>query len=319
MGRSVNLSLLMVKLQTAEGSAATPDGTNDTMWVENFSVTHNTNMVERGPLLRHYVGAVGRDQGTETISFSFDVPLDGSGAAGTAAMHDDLLRACRAAATVSAGSRVEYNPISSANEFATVYFEESGIRYSTIDTIGVVGFKINVGSRAMLHFEMTGVKVAAAAQTLSTGVFTSWRPGLMVTDANTGDFLLGPSITTGTLSSGTGYPCRGVEVESGDALAFTELLGGNKMDYGDRGSTLKATLDLTVAQEETFRTALRAGTETTFGITHGTTAGRIIVLYGPKAKPADIQPAEVNKRRLFDVSYDLLPSSGNDEWKLVVR
>ena len=319
MGRRADRAVLMVKLQTAEGSAATPDGTNDAMWVESFTATHNTNMIERAPYLRPYAGAVGRDQGTETISFAFDVPLDGSGTAGTAPAFSDLLRACRAAETVSAGNRVEYTPISTANEFATVYYEEDGIRYAATDCIGTMDIRMLVGEVAKLHFEMTGIKASAAAQTLSTPVLTAWRPGLLVTDANSGDFLLGPTYSAGALSSGTAYPSRGLEMASADALAFTELLGGNRMDYDGRASTLKTTLDLTVAQEVTFRTALAAGTETTFGITHGTTAGRIIVLYGPKARPADIQPTAVNGRRLFEVSYDLLPSAGNDEWRLVVR
>src|SRR5205085_5950126 len=122
INRFIRKTALTAKIETTYKTDPTPTGAANAMLVSNVEVNpYNAENVDRA-LLREYFGASEQLVGVANLQVSFDVELAGAGAAGTAPAWGPLLRACSVAETVTAGNRVEYNPITDSPESVTMYW-----------------------------------------------------------------------------------------------------------------------------------------------------------------------------------------------------
>ena len=69
----------------------------------------------------------------------------------------------------------------------------------------------------------------------------------------------------------------------------------------------------------TFITAVKANTLQSLGIMHGTAAGYKTMLFMPSVQLINPTVADVNGKAMMGFDFRALPSSGNDELKLVVH
>lgn len=95
--------LLLAKIESTPGTDATPAAATDSVACENIQVTGNPNVIQTN----EYIGSIDSFApiiGGMPFSVSFDVPLKGSGTAGTAPEWGKLLRACGMAETVTASA-----------------------------------------------------------------------------------------------------------------------------------------------------------------------------------------------------------------------
>jgi hypothetical protein len=150
--------------------------------------------------------------------------------------------------------------------------------------------------------------VAAAALTL-----TAWRAPLVVTDANSGDVRLGGSYAAGVVTGGTAHTSRGLELDLGNAVNFTPLLGGEFIDLTARTITGTAQLFLTAAQEVTFMGTVKANTTTTMSLEHGSVAGAIVGIHMAAAQLINPSKQEINGRRLIGFDVRSVPVAGIDD------
>jgi len=319
--RLVRNTAILAKVEVTYGVDPVPTGGANAILISNQQVNPLVaNNVDRA-VVRPYLGGSEQLVGTRYKEVSFDVELVGSGTAGTAPAWGPLARACGLAETVTASTRVDYLPVSTGFESITIYYYDDGVQHVLLGARGTVQPNLRIGEIPKLSFRFVGIDGGDTAVANPTVTLTNFKTPLVVVDANSGDVTFGATHSPSgapALVSGTIYPSQGLELDLGNAVNFTPLLGGETVDITDRQATGRLSLDLTAAQEVTFMGNVKSATVQSLGITHGTVAGFKSLLFMPSVQLINPGKAELNRKRL--ISYDLRvnPSAGNDELRLVL-
>lgn len=319
--RLVRNTAILAKTEVTYGVDPVPTGGANAILISNQQVNPLVaNNVDRA-VVRPYLGGSEQLVGTRYKEVSFDVELVGSGTAGTAPAWGPLLRACGMAETVTASTRVDYLPVSTGFESVTIYYYDDGVQHVLLGARGTVQPNLRIGEIPKLSFRFVGIDGGDTAVANPAVTLTNFRTPLVVVDANSGDVTFGATHSSSgapVLTAGTIYPSQGLELDLGNAVNFTPLLGGETVDITDRQATGRLSLDLTAAQEVTFIGNVKSATVQSLGITHGTVAGFKSLLFMPSVQLINPGKAELNGKRL--ISYDLRvnPSAGNDELRLVL-
>ncbi|MGE3596640.1 MAG: hypothetical protein AB7N70_13915 [Dehalococcoidia bacterium] len=319
-GRKFRNVVLLAKIETVKGTDPTPTGADNAILpVGEISITPiEADRVPRN-ILRGYFGAPDQLLGSTWQSIRFSVELAGSGTAGTAPAWGPLLRACAFAETVSAGSRVDYTPVSSALESVTIYAYCDGLLYKLIGAHGTLNGVANVGGLPVLNFEFWAPFAAPAAATNATPTLTAWKVPQIVNDANTTDLVIGGAYATGAVTGGTSYVSGGVEFDLGNVITRRELIGAKEAVPTDRAVTgTVKTLDLTAAQEVTVMADIAADTARSIGLLHGTAAGNKVLIFFAQARLLGLTPVNLEGVWTSDLAFEAPPASGNDDMRIVV-
>jgi hypothetical protein len=320
--RYVRNSAILAKTETTYGTDPTPTGGANAILVSNLSITPlNAQNVSRD-LIRGYFGGSEQLIGTAYVECKFDVELAGSGAAGTAPAYGPLLIGCGMAETVTATYHVVYDPISASQKGTTIWYYVDGVKHVLNGARGTFEIKMGLGERPVMSFTFLGLDGGVTATALPSQTLTAFKTPIAITDANTSDFTLGSTLTLGSaipsIAGGTVYPSRGLSVNFGNTLNHVPLLGGESVDIVSRDTTGRATLDLTAAQQASFHTDIKANTTTTATFLHGTTAGYKVILSALAVQRINPTYEDVSGRVMTGMDLRFLPSSGNDELKIVV-
>lgn len=318
MTRNVRNAAILAKLETTYGVDAIPTGAVNAMLISNQQITAlAANNVDRA-IVRPYLGASEQLVGTKHVELSFDVEIQGSGTPGTVPAYGSLLRAAGMAETIVAGSYVEYTPITTGFESATLYYYDDGVVHKLLGARADVDFKLQVGTKPVFSFSFKGVYGGLAAAPNPTVAYDNFKTPAVVTDTNTGDLLLGCTYSAGALTGGTTYVSKGLSAKLGNSVEFIALVGGESIDITDRAATCQLTLDMTAAQEVAMMDQVIATGKTSLGIVHGTTAGYKVGLYAPAVQLINPKKEDQNGRRMIGLEGRLTPASGNDELRIVV-
>ncbi len=319
MSRYIRNTVLLAKVESAYGTNSNPDGTSNAMQISNVTVNpFNAQNVPRD-LIRAYMGGSEQLVGVGYVDLQFTVELQSSGTAGVAPAWGALLRACGMAETVATSARVEYNPISASFESASIYYYDDGLLHTLLGVRGSFSLSALVGNRPTLQFNLLGIDGGVATATTPSTTLSAWKTPSVVSDANTADLVIGGTYTTGTVGGGTTYVSGGLEAALGASAVFVPLVGQESIDITNREATGKVMLDLTAAQEATFSTSLKANTLQSVGFTHGTGTGSTVVVWGTQAQFINWRKEEVQGRRMIGYDLRFVPSTGNDELRIVAR
>ena len=310
-------SVILAKIETTYGTDSTPTGSSNAILVSNISLTPlNANNVDRD-LVRNYFGGSEQLVGTAFVECSFDVEIAGSGTAATATAWGPLLRACGFAETVT--TYVSYSPISTSQESVTIYWYDDGTLYKLLGARGNVAIGLGLSNRPVWKYKFIGINGGVTAASVPSTTLTAFQKPLVITETNTGDILLGATYSAGSNTGGTAYPSRGLEIDIGNTVNHIPLLGGESVDITARSVTGSCELDLTAAQEVTFMGYVTANTTQSIGFTHGTAAGNIVLLHAPAVQLINPTKTDINGKRLQKYDLRFVPSSGNDEIRIVTK
>ncbi len=319
--RYMRNTAILAKIESTYGVDSTPTEGANAILVSNVSIEPlNATNVDRD-LIRPYLGNSEQLVGTAYVGLTFDVELAGSGTAGTAPAYGPLLRACGFAETATGGVRTEYNPVTPVADSVVIYWFSDGVKHIAKGCRGNFAVKMGVSGRPVLSFSFQGIDGGVTAATPSALTLTGFKTPAVITDANTGDVTLGCTYTaaTPTLTGGTGYPSQGLELDIGNAVNHTPLLGGETVDISQRSVTGSLALDLTAAQEVTFMTTVKANTTQAMGLMHGTSAGYKAMIFMPAVQIINPKKVDVNGKLMIGFDFRAVPSSGNDELKIVIH
>jgi hypothetical protein len=317
MSRLIRNTAILAKIEATYNTDPTPTGGANAILVSNASFDINYTNVPR-ELIRGYLGSSEHLVGTRSVDIGFDVEMSGSGDAGlTAPAWAPLLKACGFAET-DAGAYFEYVPLSDTFPSLTIYYYDDGALHKATGCRGNCDFKWPLGGKPVMSFKFVGIDAGTTAAANPALTLTAFQRPVAITNPNAGDILVGPTYSAGALSGGTAYPSQGLSVGMGNSVQYTPLLGGESVDIVAREAGGNANLELTAAQEVTFRTDIDANTLTSLGFSYGTVSGNIIVAYMPAVQRVNPKLTELNGRRLIGMDLRLLPSAGNDEIKIVV-
>lgn len=317
MSRKFRKTAILAKIETTKYLDASPAGATDAIQIANLDVVpFEAQNVDRA-LIRSYFGRGGQLVGPGTVSLTFEVELQGSGAAGTAPAWGPLVRACAFAETVTASTRVDYTPVTDGIESLTIYYHRDGVKHAATGCQGSFELMMEVGGRPMLKFTFRGKASSPTATSDPSTTLTAWKIPSVVNDTNTADLVVGGSYSAGAITGGTSYVSGGLTMNMNNAVQFTPLVGAEYIDITDRNPTGKVALDLTAAQEVTFDGYVRNNSLQSIGMLQGASAGYKVLVFAPQAQFSNRRHVERNGLLLneFDLGFD--PSSGNDEFRIV--
>ena len=327
MPRYTRNSIVLAKIETTAGTDAAPTVGANAVLISNLTVNPlNANNLPRD-LIKPFFGGSEHLVGSSFVELEFEVEYQHSGTAGTVAAWDALLQSCGFAAgsVLATPARVEHNLISDYSTWKTLtlYYYDDGVLHKALGAKGTVSLALGIGTRPTMKFKFTALDGGITAVTPGAPTLTGYKLPLAITDTNTGALTLGCTYATGALSSGTEYVSAGIELDLGNQVKFTDLLGtaalpGQSVDVTDRETVGKVMFDLTAANEVSFMTTVKAASTQSMGLVHGTTAGLKLLLFCPAVQLINPRKEDKDGRRMIGYDLRILPSaSGNDEIKLV--
>lgn len=321
--RFIRKTAILCKSETTQNTDAVPTEAANALLVSNVNITPlNANLAPRD-LIRPYLGASEQLVGTFYVEVSFDVELAGSGTAGTGVAYASVLKACLLNETLTASVRAEYNPVSPSTtvQSATIYYFVDDARHVLLGALGTAEFKMGMGERPVLSVRMIGLDGGVTAASPASLTLTGFRTPLAITDTNSGDVTFGCTYTaaTPTLTGGTSYPSQGLQINLGNDLQYVPLLGGEQINVVNREVTGSLVLDLTAAQTVTFMSNVKTNATQSLGMMHGTAAGNKVLVFMPAVQLVNPSVQDVQGRVMMGFDFRAMPSSGNDEIKLVAH
>lgn len=319
MPRYTRNTVILAKAEVTYGTDPTPAGATDSLLCSRPEIRPLVAQNVPRDLNLGFLGAAEHLPGSCYAEVTFDVELAGSGTAGTAPPFAPLLLACGLAETVTAVTRVDYTPVSSSFGSVTFYWYRDGLRQKLQGARGNVTFKMTAGGIPVMSFTFKGLYSAAAAVSNAPVVYTAFQDPLVVSEANTGDLTLGGTHTTSTtpaITGGTAYPSQGIEVMLNNTVEHVPLLGGESIELTQREPSCTFTVEKTVAQEVTAMSAVLAASTTTIGLLHGTTAGNKVMMWLPAVQRINPSPRNVAGKDMLAFEGRLVPTSGNDEFRV---
>jgi hypothetical protein len=321
MPRYTRNTAIAAKIEATYATDSVPTGAANAILVSNQNINPlNAQNVDRA-LVRPWLGASEQLVGTAYKEVSFDVEVAGSGTAGTAPPIGPLLRACGLAETLTASTRVDYTPISTAFESITLYYVDDGVLHKLLGARGDVELAMGLGDRPVFRFRFLGIDGGDATGSLAGTSYATFQKPLVVTDVNSGDINLGCTYATGSFTGGTPYGSRGLpSLKLGNNVVHNPLLSGEQIDITQREVTGNVQLDLTAANEVTLIGTVKANTTQGLGFIHGTVAGNIFMAHVPNAQLLNPSKQDMNGRRLIGFDVRGVPgAAGNDDLRFVFK
>ncbi len=297
-------STLLAKIETTYGTDAAPTGSANAILVANLTATPIESEYVDRDLIRAYLGASEQLPAAIHAQLEFDCEVAGSGAAGTAPAWGPLLRACGFAETVTPGVKVEYKPVSSGFESATLYFNLDGVLHKLLGARGTVSIAMSARERPLFRFRFVGLYVAVADAAAPTTDYTAWKRPLPVNKVNT------PTLS---LHGYAGAVMSELSIDAGVSPVYRSLVGAERVDITDRQMTGSITLEAVTVATKDWWSAVRDATLGSLQLVHGTASGNKVQLDAPAVQLTTPRYADLDGVAMLSMAMRLLPSAGNDE------
>lgn len=240
---------------------------------------------------------------------TFSIELVGSGTLGTAPAWGPLLRMCAVAEVVTAGTKVEYSPVSTGHEAGSIYFLIGSTRHVLTGARGNAVLGVNAQGIPVIKFTMTGLFAVPSEQAAVTPDYTAWQKPQVATKVNTPTFTI----------AATPFVMRSFEFDLGNQVEPRMLVGSESILIVDKNEKLRATVEaVPVSTYNPFQIAL-SQTPQAISLVHGTVAATRVKLDIPSAQQARLTGYEQQQNILeWPLEYTPLPVTGNDQWKITL-
>lgn len=300
--------IIAAKIETTEGTDAGPTG-SDAILGMNVKLSPMQGQDVKRDLELAYFGDTGSVPLDLHAKLSFEVELAGSGTAGTAPAWAALLRACAIAQTVSAGTSVTYNPITTGQESVTLHFFVGATKFALVGARGTATIDMSSSAIPKIKFEFTGLYTTPAEGTRPTPIYTAWKRPEAVTTDNT------PTVEI----DGTALVMRSFSLDLGNMVEPRFLVGSKGVLITGKEEKVKCQVE--AVPLTTFDPFTLAETQAELDVTivHGTQAGNIVTFNAPKAqmqRPDDL--ATVQDITEWPLNLVPVPGSGADQWTLTL-
>lgn len=300
---------ILAKLETTYGVDSNPTGAANAMLVSDVTFSPMEGEDVPRNLERTFFGAQSSLPVGLRSTLTFTVELVGSGTAGTAPAWAPLMRACAAAQVVTAGTKVEYTPITDNPESCSVYFDVDGTKHVMLGTRGTWVYRLNAQGIPGLVFTMTGLFSLPVDGAKPTPVYTAFQAPQIASTANT------PTFTVG----GVPLKLRTFEVTLGNVITPRLLIGQETILITDRNEQLAAQVEAEALATYNPFTKAQAATPEAIVLSHGTVAGKRVQFDAPYAVVQRLTGYENQDGILeWPLSFSLQPSAGNDQWKITL-
>lgn len=302
---------ILAKLEASYGVDPTPTGAANAILVKNLTVTpQEVNLVSRDTI-RPFLGNFQNIAASIYAKVDMEVEVAGSGTAGTAPGYGVLLRACGLSETVTAGVSVIYQPVSSAFESATIYFNVDGVLHKMTGARGTVSMSMSVFGIPTYKFSFTGIYNAVTDAAVPAVTLSAFQTPLAVNNTN----------TTGlTLHGFASAIMSDLSLDLGNTVTYRSLIGGAQaVLLTDRKATGSATIEATTVAAKDWWAASQNAALSTLAITHGTVSGNKVVFTAPAVQITKPAYSEKDMIQMLQVGLVLVPNVSNDELVITVQ
>lgn len=298
---------LLAKAETVYGTDPTPTGAANAILAMDVTFTPQEGEVVQRNIEVPWFAAQPFVAMAFRSKISFSVDLVGSGTAGTAPPWSPLLRACGVAEVVTAGTKVEYTPITDGAESLALYFDVDGIKHLMLGARGTAVIKLGVNGNPVITFTFTSLFTVPVDATKPTPVFTAWKAPQAASMANT------PTYTIGA----TAFVARDYEFDLACQVEPRMLIGYEGILITGKDERVKMTVEAVPMATYNPAQVAQAGTLQALALKHGTIAGRIVEITHPTAQQLPLGDYQQQQGILeWPLSFVPQASAGNDQWKI---
>ena len=304
MARKIRKTTILGKIETAYSTDATPTGAANAIQIINPRITPLKQELVSRDLVRQFLGNSEQLEAAAWSMIEFETEVAGSGAAGTAPAWGPLMRGCGMGETITASTKVEYKPISAAEESLTIYGNWDGVQHKMLGCRGTFSLDLVARQRPTIKWQFTGLYVPATDTALPTLTLTAWQKPLAVNNANTSAFTL----------HGFAGILQSLSIAMNVAPEYRNLVGAEDVQITDRAPNGRVSIEApTIAQKDWYTIAKNA-TLGALSITHGTVAGNKFKIDAPNTQILEPAYGEQTKIVFKDMGLSFMPgASGNDE------
>lgn len=296
----------LVKRETTYGLDSVPTNVADAVLFQDVEWTPmEADQVERPMVLPYY----GNDPVALVATRNRlvgSVDLAGGGTPlGTVPRYAALLRACGLAEAITATTRVDYTPVSGAEDSASIYHFLDGTRQQGLGARGDFSIEMQARQTPRIRFDLQGLYVAPTAVALPVPTLTGFQAPLPVNQVNT------PTCTL----NGQAVVLRQFQYRHGNQITMRDMPGSRALRITGRQPTASVTIEAPDALSPNFFSSI--GASVAFSIVHGTVGGNICTI--DLAQAQLLNPRYSNEDNIAMLSFDLRPlptSAGNDEFRL---
>jgi hypothetical protein len=296
---------LLAKLEVSYGTDPVPTGGANAILTKGLTIQpYNGARVSRD-LDRSTFGAQSEINTGAFVTVSFGVELAGSGTAGTAPAWGPLIQACGFTETDGA-SDVVYAPTNTALKSVTIYFYVDGQQHKVIGARGNFSLTLARGQIPTIQFTFTGKYTRPTAVANPALTLTAFQSPVAVTEANT---------PTWTLFGHSGN-AESFQFDMGNQVVYRNVINSETIELTDRNCRGSCVIEAVAVGTENYFANVESHAGVTLdavSIVHGTTAGNIVTVGGPKVQLASL--AMNNSDGILTYGMDMIftPNAGNDE------
>lgn len=242
-----------------------------------------------------------------------DVELVGSGTAGTAPAWSPLIRACGVAEVITAGTSVEYMPITDAQESVAAYFMIGTNRYILLGGRATGTITINAAGIPVFRVTITGLFTIPAVAVRPTVDLTRWKKPQAASKATT------PVYTIDSIP----FVGRDFSLNLGCDVQPRMLFNQERVLIVDKAESIAMTVE--AVPFTTYNPVARAGSQTAdaprvpIEVEHGTIAGRIVTITADAGVQGRFTGSQENQKiEEWPLTFTPLPTAGDDQWKITL-
>jgi hypothetical protein len=299
----------LAKIETTYGTDSVPTGSANAILLQDVTITPmETDQIER-TLIRAFLGANPVVLAAKRMRIQATVDLAGSGTAGTAPAYGPLLRGCGMAEVITAGTRVEYTPVSSGEESLSLYVNLDGILHRGLGARGTFGIDLTTKNFSKLTFDFTAFFITPTGAALPAADYSAWKEPRPVGFADTPVFTL----------DGYAAPMSALTYTHGNTVSFRDLVNRQAIEITDRKPVANVTIEAPPIATKDFFALSNAQAPVALALTQGAGAGKIVELSLPSVQVLNPAYADDEGNAMLTMELRPLPVAGNDELKITVR
>lgn len=300
---------ILVKPETTYATDATPTGAADAMLASDVTFNPMEGDTVKRTVERGFFGAQAFVLAAFRSSLTMSVEMVGSGTAGTAPAWGPLLRCCGVAEVITAGTKVEYTPITNGQESATIYFDVDGTKHVMLGTRGNVVFKLDANGIPIATFTLTSLFTIPTEAAKPTPVYTKWQAPQAATKANTPVFTI----------AGIPFPMRSFELDLANDVQPRMLVNDERVLITGRDDcALKVQVEAKALTDYDPFTVAVQGTQQAIALQHGTVAGRKVRFDLPVCLQQMPTYQDQDNILEWPLTFTPIPVAGGDDWKLTL-
>ncbi|TXN60897.1 phage tail tube protein [Methylobacterium sp. WL6] len=298
----------LAKTEAAYGVDAAPTGAANAIQLSDVSVTPLEGDKVSRDLMLPYFGDQGFVLAATYAKAEFSIEMAGAGAAGTAPAYAALLRACGLAEVVTAGVKVEYHPVSAAQEAASLYFNMDGVNHVLLGARGTLTMSIVPKQIPKFRFTMTGLLGPIADTALPTVDLSKYQKPLVCSKTDTVFSLHGLAAVMESLN-----------LDLGNTVVARMLVNSESIEITDRKVSGTTVIEAVALAVKDWFTIARTSIVGALSVTHGIAAGNIVEVVGQAVQIGTPTYGNTDGITNTSLPLTLCPVTGDDEIVIRIR